>query len=306
MRTKIVYALISDGNGLFFEKAFISAWSVRHYNPNVYITVVLDNKTRKVLDPEAYRNFSKLINEEIVVSFTDNSTNMEKSRWLKTKLRELVKGDFLFLDVDTIVCSDLADIDNSIYSVGFTWDFNCLFNVNPSRFYYAQLMRKYFNQEINFDGYYFNSGVCFAKDDAKANVFFTTWHNNWLHTRKQGYLRDQLSLLKTTTDLADYVNEIPGTYNCQISTNLRFLYDAKIIHFYKMKSDFGFSPFLENDIYMELRKNKIISDKMSEEILNCKSIFYGPIKVIGGDDFNLVESRFYQIVRKFYFLYKKL
>lgn len=149
MRTKIVYALISDGNGLFFEKAFISAWSVRHYNPNVYITVVLDNKTRKVLDPEAYRNFSKLINEEIVVSFTDNSTNMEKSRWLKTKLRELVKGDFLFLDVDTIVCSDLADIDNSIYSVGFTWDFNCLFNVNPSRFYYAQLMRKYFNPLVS-------------------------------------------------------------------------------------------------------------------------------------------------------------
>ena len=39
-------------------------------------------------------NFIKLVDEEIVVPFNDNSTNTEKSRWLKTKLRELVKGDF--------------------------------------------------------------------------------------------------------------------------------------------------------------------------------------------------------------------
>ncbi|WP_302787540.1 hypothetical protein [Phocaeicola coprophilus] len=306
MKTKIVYALVSDGNGFYFEKAYLSAWSVKHYNPNAHITLILDNKTRQVLDAETYTNFIKLVDEEIVVPFNDNSTNTEKSRWLKTKLRELVKGDFLFLDVDTIACSDLSDIDNTIGSIGFTWDFNCLFSENPSRYYYAKLMRRYFNQDINFDGYYFNSGVCYAKDDVKAYDFFSTWHENWLHTRNQGYLRDQLSLLKTTSDLSSYVNEISGSYNCQISTNLRYLHDAKIIHFYKMGSDFNFSPFLGNDIYLELRNSKKVTDQISDKILNCKSIFYGPVKIVGGNDFCFMESRIYQILKRFYLYYKQL
>lgn len=306
MKTKIVYAIVSDGKGLYFEKAFVSAWSVKYYNPSAFITVVFDDNTKSILDAEEYKNFKTLINEEIIIHFDEIYTNVEKSRWLKTNLRKIVTGDFLFLDVDTVVCKDLSDIDNETCSAGFTWDFNCRFDENPSRFYYSKLMEKYFNQKIGFDDYYFNSGIIYAKDDSTAHKFFNAWHNNWLHTSKQGYFRDQLSLLKTTSDLPTLVNEISGTYNCQISVNLKYFYDAKIIHFYKIDGEFDFSPFLGNEIYLDIRAQKYISKEITNKIINCKSIFIGPIKIIGGIDFSILESNIYKFINSIFVSHKYL
>ena len=81
---------------------------------------------------------------------------------------------------------------------------------------------------------------------------------------------------------------------------------SEIIHFYKMGSDFNFSPFLGNDIYLELRNSKKVTDQISDKILNCKSIFYGPVKIVGGNDFCFMESRIYQILKRFYLYYKQL
>lgn len=300
MNTKIVYAIVSSGKSVYFERAFVSAWSVKHYNPQSKITVVIDYVSRNSVDSECYVNFMKLIDEEIVISINDDYTNVEKSRWIKTNLRNLVKGDFLFLDVDTIVCEDLSEIDDFDIDIGFVQDFNCPFRENQNYKIHKRLMKKYFNQTITSDSDYFNSGVIFAKDKKRCHDFFTLWHNNWLETRRNGYFRDQLSLLKTTIDSHGTASEISGVYNCQFCINLKFLHQAKIMHFYRMQKDFSLSPFFDESLYLKVRENKEISEELQSMILNCKSIFNGPSMSLGGIDLEIVGSNVYRLIKNIF------
>lgn len=300
MKTKIVYVLVSDGKSVYFERAFVSAWSVKYHNPTAHIAVLIDSGTKEVLDKDAYDNFMNLIDEEIVVPINNDFSNLEKSRWMKTQLRELVKGDFLYLDVDTISCEDLSDIDNETCSVGMVWDFNCKLSDNHCLKIHRRTLKYYFNQEIVLDGNYYNSGVIYAKDNDDAHVFFRNWHKNWLHTRRKGYYRDQLSLLKTTIDNPTCIREISGVYNSQVSISLCYFHEAKIIHFYKMVEDFSPTPFLSNKFYLDVRKNKDVSEKMAWEILHCKSSFNVPTLLCGDIDLQIVSGNIYKLLKHIY------
>lgn len=305
MKTKIVYVIVCDYEDLYFEKAYISAWSAKYHNPSVFITVVIDEDSRKKISSDMYESFKAFINEEVIVPFDSAYSNIERSRWLKTKLRSLVDGDFLFLDVDTVICGDLSTIDKEQCSVGLALDFNCTLKANRSLMYYGKLLKKYYNQEIDSDGYYFNSGVIYAKDDSNAHTFLNTWHENWLHSQKQHYYRDQLALLKTSKDLSRLVSEISGIYNCQISANIQYFYDAKILHFYNMGEKYIFSPFLGNDIYIKVRNNKIITDDIKDKIINCKSFLKGPTLIMGGDDILIIESKVYKLLKRIFLFHKR-
>ena len=45
MKTKIVYVVVSDEHDIYLEQACLSMHSLRLYNPDAMITVVLDKHT---------------------------------------------------------------------------------------------------------------------------------------------------------------------------------------------------------------------------------------------------------------------
>ena len=91
---KFLYILTSNEKDIYYEQTLVSVLSLRHYNPQAFITLLVDDKTDKNL--VGFRSEIKnLIDEYKVVPFDDRLSNMVRSRFLKTNMRNLIEGDFL-------------------------------------------------------------------------------------------------------------------------------------------------------------------------------------------------------------------
>ena len=124
MRTKIVYVLVSQETDYYYEMLLLSLYSLLLYHPkgDAEVEVVMDEDTHQRLVGKK----AEMLNDvtPIVVSIPPEYTVMQRSRYLKTQLRQLVKGDFLFLDCDTLICDRLDDVDNIKANVAMVSDAN--------------------------------------------------------------------------------------------------------------------------------------------------------------------------------------
>ena len=120
---KLVYVIVGVSKSEYLNMLRISLASARRYMPAIEIEIVTDEETGKALSvgdiPQKY-------NARIVaVPIEGEYTTVERSRVLKTNLRELVSGDFLYLDTDTIICEDFSDYVPQ-GSVNLVADAHCL------------------------------------------------------------------------------------------------------------------------------------------------------------------------------------
>ena len=121
MNTKLLYVLVSDESDIYLEQASVSMFSARLHNPQIHITLLMDDLTDKNLIGQR-RELLKTVSEKIVISLDAKYTNKERSRILKTGARLYVHGDFLFIDCDTIVAAPLDDIDTNPIDLGAVMD----------------------------------------------------------------------------------------------------------------------------------------------------------------------------------------
>ena len=110
MRTKLVYVLASTENDLFYEQCLISVYSAQLYNPNIKIVLVVDNKTHSTLKGNR-KEITDYVDDIIVKDFPEETSMFMRSRLLKVELRSLVKGDYLYVDCDTLIVDSLESID---------------------------------------------------------------------------------------------------------------------------------------------------------------------------------------------------
>ena len=183
MRTKIVYVLTSTEQDLFLEQTLLSVYSLRLYNADADILLVVDDNTDKTLVGQR-RDILKYVSQKIVVNIPSIYNQKQRSRFLKTSLRDIVQGDFLFIDSDTIIVDSLADIDNINVIIGAVPDLHE--GKIPVNKLYRHYIRK-MNWKISV-GTYFNSGVLFCKDTFDAYTFYHNWHENWLDSVKKVFL----------------------------------------------------------------------------------------------------------------------
>lgn len=136
MKTKIVYCLVSQDKDIYLEQLLLSLISLRNYNQSAQVTVVMDKTTKDGLigNRNIIQNY---IDEIIVVSDIEHLSNSQKSRVLKTTLRERIKGAYLFIDVDTIITDKLDEIDELIsqnIEIAAVKDSHCNFNEMKRQF----------------------------------------------------------------------------------------------------------------------------------------------------------------------------
>ena len=132
MKTKLLYVLVSNTNDIYLEQAHISICSAKYYMPDCHITLLVDDKTDKAMD-ENCRKILKNVDEYIVIPLSKDTSEHVRSRLLKCGARNYVKGDFLYIDTDTIITKPLYEIDDVGYSIAATWDSHCEFSENPYR-----------------------------------------------------------------------------------------------------------------------------------------------------------------------------
>ena len=255
---RVVYVYTGEKIDKYYYMLQISIKSLLVYSPSVNIVIVTNKQTEQFI-----RSFGDDIFREDKVSFVlvDLSQEIgpvEASRYIKTNLRALLKGDFLFIDCDTVICEDIS---NAIFpgSVCMVLDNHArVSEIGKS----GEILRERAQNrglDISKCEFYYNSGVMMVKDDEIAHEFFNRWHSEWKRTKKEGMYQDQFSLNSVNSSI-NLITEIEGKWNCQVISNpysLKYLATAKVVHYYNTQED---------GIYLLNDKNILLKGCYSDEV----------------------------------------
>ena len=301
MNTQIVYTLISSSNDIYLEQLWISVYSLRMYNKQVSVVVLTDTSTYEYMRNR--KDLIKIIDDIKIVNVPCKYNNVQKSRYLKTTVRQHIKGKFLFIDTDTIITNNIEEIDNISCQIACVPDLHTTFKDFPSRESVIELTKSIFEVDVSDSKFYFNSGVMLVDDNELTHNFYESWHNNWEYSScTKGVNTDQQSLIKTDKDYNYILEPMSGIYNCQILGSIQYLYDAKIMHFFNAtwSSNMQCHPFFGKDIYMMLKKEQRISLILENNIRNCKSLFPSPSMIITDEYFRFIFSAPFHNMYKLY------
>ena len=242
MRTKIVYVLVSSEEDYYYEMLLLSYFSLRLHHPKNDLEVVL------VMDRETYL---RLVNKKaailddvvpIAIEIPIEYTVKQRSRYIKTSLRSLIEGDFLYLDTDTIICESLDSIDAIEDDIAMVVHRNGCVKLSDS--YSIKVCKR-----AGFDNLkglpYYNGGVAFVKDSPICYRLFESWHESWKNQPLNLCSQDQPALCKVNADLGFPIKELPGIWNCQLKyADSDYLIDtAKVLHYFSQKSLFNLLIF---------------------------------------------------------------
>ena len=226
---KYLYVLVSNEADFYYEQVFLSVLSLREYNPEAFIVLLVDKDTADGLVGNR-KEIVGLINKLEVVDLGHLTDNKIKSRWLKTTMREHVDGDFLYIDCDTVITQPLTIPQNWTFDIGAVKHLHYSSLKNSSNYYsFTHNLEKCGIKYKSDD--YFNGGVLFVRDTKKSQQFFSLWHSLYKsYWTQYGISVDQLSLYDANERLGGVITELSGEWNWQIGFGLNYFADAKIMH----------------------------------------------------------------------------
>lgn len=293
MKTKIVYVLVSDDKDFYLEQAWVSILSVRHHMKDAHISLLIDTLTADSFI--GLRKEKAQVADEVVVVELDRSLPAQKrSRLLKTNVRNHIKGDYLFIDTDTIITQPLSDIDLIESDIAACWDSHSSFDENP----YRQMCLEHGKRlgwPIEKENEYFNSGVMYVKDNEHTRAFYKQWHQNYLEGYDKGVSMDQPSLAKTNYEFGHIICDLSCVWNCQFKHGMRFLKEAKIVHYLTTsRNDKSKKPFLLNDDtdFIKIKCGKEIRSQVIDLFDNPEHGIPDLTLLLAGQDITAFRNRY--------------
>lgn len=231
-RLQVVYCLTSQGRDIYEAMTRISLATARKCNQGAYISIICDERTYQDLKLAKSRLFYEA--DDVIPIATPAGEPEFRNRFLKTRLRLLVKGNFLFLDSDTVIRKPLTEL------CGIKADIAAAPNHSADSMSdqiwsedYAIFEKMQWPQPTS---PYFNGGVVWYADTPATHLFAEIWHDNWLkNIRGTGRFRDQPALnhsLQTTPELNVFC--LDHRWNAQVKTpqGLAYASTANIWHIY--------------------------------------------------------------------------
>ncbi len=267
----------------------VAAYSCRRYNPDATILLVVDPDTATVIEEE-WVNMKKYVSEVMVVDIPKTYSNMLKSRFLKTTMRQNIEGDFLFVDTDTVIAESLASADDIKEDICAVLDRHSLVSEHPLQDYIKQSITSVGLTLPDLRERYFNSGVMYVKDSQAAYRFFDQWHKCWLESLANGAGIDQPALAKANKECGYPIAELDGVWNCQLADRfVNYLSDAKILHYFATN---GRNPYKLHDVSVleKVRDCGDIPEWLAKDLENPKSLFYEHHSVVYGEDVEFVRT----------------
>ena len=275
MNTKVVYTIVSSSSDFYLEQALLSVHSLRMYNPEAVVELVVDESTAATIEGKRAK-IREYVNKIHVVETPEGLNSVHRSRFLKTNLREFVQGDYLFIDCDTVICDSLAGIDKVDAEIAMVADLN------------GELLLQDYNtiEKYKTAGFgdatglpYFNSGVIYAKDTPDVHLFYKKWHTNWKESIIRGVHYDQPALCATNVASGKMIHELDGIWNCQFKFGgYRILNQAKILHYLGWNMA-ELHHFHHNYIFVRIKDNGYIDKTIEGVLCNAKTVFYTAMTV---------------------------
>ena len=306
---QIVYTLVANENNLYLEEMWVSLYSLRLFHPDIKVKVLVDEDTEKMVRSRS--ELLKLIDELIVVPTPEGYNAKQRSRQIKTTVREVIEGDYLFIDTDTVITKSLDAILYDNETLRYKNENNgFIFAVpdghlplNECLFPPTEEVKRIFGEDCSDSKYWFNSGVMFVRDTPEAHEFYKRWNENWTYSCfEKGNSQDQPALLRTDKEFGYVIKELPGIYNAQVAMSLKYFADAAILHWWHM--DFienqDYSPYFSLQIYKDVKAAGGITPQIAEQIVNAKQSFVNPTMPVGKEHILFLFSPAGKIYNRLY------
>lgn len=308
MTTKCVYVLVSTPEDYYLEQNLISAYSLRYYNPDANITIVADRDSYNGLVGKR-ADIKKYISEFVVVDCPKGFNGLKKSRYIKTNLRSIVEGDFLYIDSDTVIADALDEIDTFEGDLGAVYDSNRSLLISKS----GSIADSYINSltkqlewpsVVGWPNY--NGGVMFARDSELARRYYRRWYELWQESSRKGVNLDMPALCRANVEMGGCIKELPGIWNCQIQRQgLPLLPHAKIIHCFTGGNVSMYSLCTER-VLNKVKSFGYLDNEIIDLIKNAKTAFEISTAIVTSQEAKLVKYPIVQLFFENYTLFRVL
>jgi len=224
----ICFVLVAKELGPYADMAAVAALAVRRLHPQARTILVTDESTASAInhDNHALGN----IVSEIIAQPTGTDDPIVSSRSLRTVLRRLVKGDYVYLDNDAIAVRPLDHGWPNEADLAVARDWNKR-GIPPDALPNMEKVRAKLGWEF-LPNRYFNSGVIFVRDTSAAHAFYAEWHRRWQQTLSLGIPQDQLSCNSVIAAGFATVAILPDRDNWSAYSTVMLRGRARIFHFW--------------------------------------------------------------------------
>lgn len=281
----------------------ISASSLLAHNKGAKVTIIVDQGTAATFTGK--RTYHEKLDVQIrEIQVPESYNNRDRSRFLKTTMYHYIDEDFLFIDGDTLVCEELKPDFCEDMAIGMVLDRHQKISEGSYQNFYEKRSRP-LHWSAGYQDLHFNSGVIWVKKSPEAQKFFDEWHSLWKETlEKYAVVYDQTALNEVNARLGGIVKEMSGIWNCQAtrrSSFLKYLYNAKIMHYY---ASFGLTCFdlANKDVQRSVLEKT--HEKLDAILANPK-IAFSSVQDVNADLVSVKVQRtaFYRAI---VFMYKRL
>lgn len=251
------YVVTTRNEPQMLVMAHVAILTLRHVHADSHVSLLVDCPTQRLID-DVYPVLRDEVNDLITVD-TGIEDGPASSRSLKTRIRCLLDGDLLFLDIDTLVLRDLSPLWEHDDVVCGVHDDNTLGGN--------------FNDQL-LDGFkrlgwpapkepYFNAGVIFWRDNADGRRLGEAWHRFWLESREVMGDTDQPALHRAMTETGVSAKLLPQDYNQKVRDSPGILKRPAILH-YETRSALNNKHTLINHLMRHLNESGTLNVPLLE------------------------------------------
>lgn len=226
---RIVFALTSSGRDFYSAMTRIAVAALRGSNLGSRLMLACDRRSHHQL-----RQAGDPLLEEVddcLVADTAEGNAEFRNRFVKTSLRSILDGPFLFLDSDIFVRGSLDEV--------FSLDCDLAGARNHSREIFSEQIWDRDRATLDAMGWnidsevYLNGGVLYFNDTPAARQFAAEWHRRWLESSAgRDSCRDQPALNSALAACRPRLTVLPDGFNAQIVPSPEAAVDALVWHFY--------------------------------------------------------------------------
>ena len=140
--------------------------------------VVTDEPTSHRIDDRL--ELKEMISEVIIIPLPKDYNGRLRSRTLKTTVRNIIDGDFLTIDTDTVICKPLDDVDSlPIKNIGMVPEMHGPFKNHITYKFITNELKRIYGTDVSDAPYWFNSGCMLVRDNEFTREFFKKWNEEW-------------------------------------------------------------------------------------------------------------------------------
>lgn len=291
IQMQVVYVLVSDESDYFIEQALVSVASLKHYNRSVKVRLLTDKNTANRIE-NGCASLLRYVDEIVPVDVPEQYNKMQRSRFIKTQVRELVEGDFLFIDTDTVVAESIEDCcwnyDGDVCAV---YDCNNEYKLKDRLYLDKKCVEQIGWESVLSEEVVYNSGVLYVRDTETSHSLYKKWHENWLYSHNKGVDRDQPALCMANLECNHIIKTMAPVWNCLIKTEgIVYAEHAKIIHCCNSSNVEHIYPLSMASLYRDIRKMNDVPEYAWDLIKSPKLTLTNIGNVIQTKELNLFAT----------------